>query len=75
MEKGKRIKCFLCQRPHMTRKCLKKSMISTIEKKDVPKKVKPVKKKTSRVNSMVLSCKNRDGEEGLMLVDINIVVR
>ncbi|MBA0786192.1 hypothetical protein Gotri_028092 [Gossypium trilobum] len=56
----------------MTRKCPKKSMISAIEKKDVPEKVKPVKKKISRVNLMVLSCKNRDGEEGLMLVDINI---
>ncbi|MBA0845198.1 hypothetical protein Goarm_005854 [Gossypium armourianum] len=54
IDKGKRIKCFLCQRPHMTRKCSKKSMISAIEKKDVLEKVKPVKKKTSRVNLMVL---------------------
>ncbi|MBA0750368.1 hypothetical protein Gogos_001781 [Gossypium gossypioides] len=56
----------------MTRKYLKKSMISAIEKKDVLEKSKPVKKKTLRVNSMVLFCKNKDGEEGLMLVDINI---
>ncbi|MBA0800486.1 hypothetical protein Gohar_010915, partial [Gossypium harknessii] len=71
-DKGKRIKCFICQRPHMVLKCLKKLMISTIEKKDEPKEVKPVEKKTSRVNSMVLFRKNKDGEEGLMFVDINI---
>ncbi|MBA0633868.1 hypothetical protein Godav_025731 [Gossypium davidsonii] len=47
-------------------------MISTIKKKDVPEEAKPVEKKTSRVNSMVLFRKNRDGEEGLMFVDINI---
>ncbi|MBA0726077.1 hypothetical protein Golax_001927 [Gossypium laxum] len=52
MDKGKRIKCFLCQGPHMTRKYPKKSMILAIEKKDVPEKSKPVKKKTSKVNSM-----------------------
>ncbi|MBA0574793.1 hypothetical protein Golob_023978, partial [Gossypium lobatum] len=59
-------------RPHMTRKCLKKSMISAIEKKDELNEVKPVEEKTSMVNSMVLFCKNMDGEEGLMFVDINI---
>ncbi|MBA0818081.1 hypothetical protein Gohar_028114, partial [Gossypium harknessii] len=56
----------------MTQKCLKKSMISAIEKKDKLKEVKPVEEKTSMVNSMVLFCKNMDGEEGLMFVDINI---
>ncbi|MBA0575089.1 hypothetical protein Golob_025174, partial [Gossypium lobatum] len=31
-DKGNRIKCFLCQGPHMARKCSKKSMILAIEK-------------------------------------------
>ncbi|MBA0761366.1 hypothetical protein Gotri_024022 [Gossypium trilobum] len=72
-DKGKRIKCFLCQGPHMARKCPKKIMIATIKKKDEPKEeAKPIEGKTSRVNSMVLILKERNGEEGLMFVDINI---
>ncbi|MBA0756243.1 hypothetical protein Gogos_021297 [Gossypium gossypioides] len=51
-------------------------MISTIKKKDEPKEeVKPIEGKTSTVNSMVLIPKKRNSEEGLMFVDINIVVR
>ncbi|KAK5833077.1 hypothetical protein PVK06_016889 [Gossypium arboreum] len=47
-------------------------MISAIERKDEPKEVKLIEEKTSRVNSMVLFCKNKDGEERLMFVEINI---
>ncbi|MBA0750681.1 hypothetical protein Gogos_002078 [Gossypium gossypioides] len=47
-------------------------MILAIEKKDETEEAKLVEKKTSRVNSMVLIPKKRDGEEGLMFVDINI---
>ncbi|MBA0756390.1 hypothetical protein Gogos_019904 [Gossypium gossypioides] len=48
-------------------------MISVIKKKDEPKEEeKLVEGKTSRINSMVLIPKKRNGEEGLMLVDINI---
>ncbi|MBA0668534.1 hypothetical protein Goklo_001433 [Gossypium klotzschianum] len=56
----------------MARKCLKNLMISTIKKKNESEKAKPDEKKTSRVNSMVLFPRNRDGGEGLMFVDINI---
>ncbi|MBA0761884.1 hypothetical protein Gotri_024461 [Gossypium trilobum] len=58
----------------MARKCPKKSMILTMKKKDEPKEeAKPIEGKTSRVNSMVFIPKKRNGEEGLMFVDINIV--
>ncbi|MBA0817893.1 hypothetical protein Gohar_021726 [Gossypium harknessii] len=57
----------------MVQKCLKKSMISVIKKKYEPKKdAKLIEGKTSRVNSMVLIPTKRNGEEGLMFVDINI---
>ncbi|MFQ6669438.1 hypothetical protein Gotur_034687, partial [Gossypium turneri] len=73
-DKGKMIKCFLCQGPHMVQKYPKKSMILAIKKKDESKKeVKPIEKKTSKVNLMVLIPKERNGGEGLMFVDINIV--
>ncbi|MFQ6654204.1 hypothetical protein Gotur_025282 [Gossypium turneri] len=43
------------------------------EMRNEPKEqAKPVEGKTSRVNSMVLIPKKRNGEEGLMFVDINI---
>ncbi|MBA0743884.1 hypothetical protein Gogos_006536 [Gossypium gossypioides] len=49
-------------------------MILAIKKKDEPKKeAKPVEKKKSEVNSMVLIPKKRNGGEGLIFVDINIV--
>ncbi|MBA0573776.1 hypothetical protein Golob_001033 [Gossypium lobatum] len=60
-------------KPHIVQKCLKKSMISAIEKKDKPKEVKLIEKKTSRVILMMIFRKNMDGEEGLMFVHINIV--
>ncbi|MBA0729807.1 hypothetical protein Golax_022629 [Gossypium laxum] len=48
-------------------------MISAIKKKDeLKEKVKPTEGKTSRVNSMVLIPRKRNGEKGLMFVDINI---
>ncbi|MBA0740645.1 hypothetical protein Gogos_013837 [Gossypium gossypioides] len=48
-------------------------MISIIKKKDKPKEeAKPIEKKTSRVNSIVLIPKKKNGREGLMFVDINI---
>ncbi|MBA0809847.1 hypothetical protein Gohar_025462 [Gossypium harknessii] len=57
----------------MEQKCLKKSMVSAIKKKDEPKEeAKPIEKKTSRVNLMVLIPKKMNGEEGLIFVDINI---
>ncbi|MBA0731183.1 hypothetical protein Golax_025560 [Gossypium laxum] len=57
----------------MARKCLKKSIILVIKKKDEPKEeAKPIEGKTSRVNLMVLIFKKRNGKEGLMFVDINI---
>ncbi|MBA0819769.1 hypothetical protein Gohar_021130, partial [Gossypium harknessii] len=57
----------------MAIKCLKKSMISVIKKKDEPKEeAKPIEENTSRVNTMVLIPNKRNGEEGLMFVDINI---
>ncbi len=57
----------------MARKCPKKIMIATIKKKDEPKEeAKPIEGKTSMVNSMVLIPKKRNGEKGLMFVDINI---
>ncbi|MBA0735699.1 hypothetical protein Gogos_019521 [Gossypium gossypioides] len=48
-------------------------MISTIKKKDeLKEEAKPIERKTSRVNSMVLIPKKRNGKEGLIFVDINI---
>ncbi|MBA0576647.1 hypothetical protein Golob_027520, partial [Gossypium lobatum] len=48
-------------------------MISAIKKKDeLKEEAKPIEKKTSKVNSIVLIPKKRNGEEGLMFVDINI---
>ncbi|MBA0776719.1 hypothetical protein Gotri_011678 [Gossypium trilobum] len=72
-DKGKIIKYFICQGPHMARKCPKKSMISSIKKKYEPKEdAKLIEGKTSRVNLMVLIPKKRNGEERLMFVDMNI---
>ncbi|KAG8498201.1 hypothetical protein CXB51_006628 [Gossypium anomalum] len=72
-DKRKKIKCFLCQGPHMLRKCPKRSMMSVIQKKDEPKEeAKPIEGKPSRVNSMVLIPKTRNDRGGLMFVDINI---
>ncbi|MBA0805515.1 hypothetical protein Gohar_005027 [Gossypium harknessii] len=57
----------------MARKCLKKSMISVIKKKDeLKKEAKPVEKKTSRVNSIVVIPKKRNGGEGLIFVDVDV---
>ncbi|MBA0755061.1 hypothetical protein Gogos_022243 [Gossypium gossypioides] len=51
-------------------------MISAIKKKNEPKEeAKPIEGKTSRVNSMVLIPKKRNGEKGLMFVDINIAAQ
>ncbi|MBA0787273.1 hypothetical protein Gotri_025036 [Gossypium trilobum] len=72
-DKGKRIKCLICQGPHMARKCFNKLMILVINKKDeLKEEAKPIERNTSRVNSMVLIPKKRNGEKGLMFVDINI---
>ncbi|KAH1098525.1 hypothetical protein J1N35_015446 [Gossypium stocksii] len=72
-DKGKRIKYFICQEPHMARKYPKKSMISAIKIKDELEEAKPCEKKTSMINSMVLTLAKRNGKEGFMFVDINIV--
>ncbi|KAG8488057.1 hypothetical protein CXB51_018328 [Gossypium anomalum] len=71
-DKGKKIKCFLCQGPHMLRKCPKRSMMSAIQKDEPKEEAKPIEGKPSRVNSMVLIPKKRNDRGGLMFVDINI---
>ncbi|MBA0552318.1 hypothetical protein Golob_023142, partial [Gossypium lobatum] len=49
-------------------------MISVIKKKNkLKEEAKPIEGNTSRVNTMVLIPNKRNGEEGLMFVDINIV--
>lgn len=69
-DKRKKMKCFLCQGPHMARKCPNKVMISA--KNDEPKEeAKPTEGNTSKINSMVLIPGKRN-ENGLMFVDINI---
>ncbi|MBA0729385.1 hypothetical protein Golax_025847 [Gossypium laxum] len=72
--KGKRekLRSYFCKGPHMKRDCLKVYSILAIKRNDEQEEVKPIKKKTSTVNSMVLISKRMNGEEGLMFVDINI---
>ncbi|MBA0756335.1 hypothetical protein Gogos_005458 [Gossypium gossypioides] len=50
----------------------KVSSVSAIKRNDELEEAKPIEKKTSRVNSMVLIPKKRNGGEGLIFVDINI---
>ncbi|KAH1031911.1 hypothetical protein J1N35_044085 [Gossypium stocksii] len=58
----------------MARKRSKKLMILAVKKKDKPKEeAKPIEGKTLRVKSMVLIPKKRNGKEGFMFVDINII--
>ncbi|MBA0881271.1 hypothetical protein Goshw_022387 [Gossypium schwendimanii] len=71
-EKRAKLRCYFCKGPHMKRDCLKVSSVSTVKRNDEPKEAKPIEEKPSRVNSMVLIPKKRDGKEGLMFVDINI---
>ncbi|MBA0876146.1 hypothetical protein Goshw_013330 [Gossypium schwendimanii] len=73
--KGKRekLRCYFCKGPHMKRDCLKVSSVLAIKRNDEQEEVKPIKKKTLTVNSMVLISKRGNGKEGLMFVDINIV--
>ncbi|MBA0755862.1 hypothetical protein Gogos_020094 [Gossypium gossypioides] len=52
--------------------CPKVSSVSAIKRNDELEEAKPIEKKTSTVNSMVLIPKKRNGGEGLMFVDINI---
>ncbi|MBA0735901.1 hypothetical protein Gogos_019702, partial [Gossypium gossypioides] len=56
----------------MKRDCPKVSSVSTIKRNDEPEETKPIEKKISTVNSMVLIPKKRNGGEGLIFVDINI---
>ncbi|MFQ6651831.1 hypothetical protein Gotur_023999 [Gossypium turneri] len=56
----------------MKRDCPKVSSVSAIKRNDESEEVKPNKGKPSRVNSMVLIPKKRNGTKGLMFVDINI---
>ncbi|MFQ6624599.1 hypothetical protein Gotur_004145 [Gossypium turneri] len=56
----------------MKRDCPKVSSISAIKRNDELEEAKPIEGKPSRVNSMVLIPKKRNGKEGLMFVDINI---
>ncbi|MFQ6645861.1 hypothetical protein Gotur_019383 [Gossypium turneri] len=48
------------------------SLVSAIQRNDEPEEAKPIEGKTSRVNSMMLIPKKRNGKEGLMFIDINI---
>ncbi|KAH1055722.1 hypothetical protein J1N35_033787 [Gossypium stocksii] len=57
----------------MKRDYPKVSSVSAIKKNDEPEEAKPIEKKTLRVNSIILFPKKRDGDEGLMFIDINIV--
>ncbi|MBA0755143.1 hypothetical protein Gogos_022299, partial [Gossypium gossypioides] len=54
------------------RDCPKVSSVSAIKRNDELEEAKPIDRKTSRVNSMVLIPKKMNGKEWLMFVDINI---
>ncbi|MBA0769762.1 hypothetical protein Gotri_018461 [Gossypium trilobum] len=71
-EKRGKLRCYFCKGPHIKRDCPKVSSVSAIKRNDEPKEAKPIEKKTSMVNSMVLILKKRNDGEGLMFVDINI---
>ncbi|MBA0706283.1 hypothetical protein Golax_018403 [Gossypium laxum] len=71
-EKKGKLRCYLCKGPHMMRDYPKVSSVLAIKRNGEPEEAKPIEKKTSRVNSMVLILKKRNGGEGLMFVDINI---
>ncbi|MBA0557640.1 hypothetical protein Golob_014696 [Gossypium lobatum] len=68
----RKLSWYLCKRPHIKNDCPKVSSFLAIKRIDEPEVVKPIEKKTSRVNSMVHIPKKRYGKEGLMFVDINI---
>ncbi|KAH1063817.1 hypothetical protein J1N35_028804 [Gossypium stocksii] len=60
-DRRKKIKYFLCQGPHMLRKSLKRSIMSTIQKKDkLKEEAKHLEGNPSRVNLMVLIPKKRN---------------
>ncbi|MFQ6628971.1 hypothetical protein Gotur_007158 [Gossypium turneri] len=71
-EKRGKLRCYFSKGPCMKRDCPKVSSVSAIKRNDEPEEAKPVEEKPSRVNSMVLIPKKRNGKEGLMFVDINI---
>ncbi|MBA0781109.1 hypothetical protein Gotri_002064, partial [Gossypium trilobum] len=71
IKRGK-LKCYFYKGPHMKRDYPKVSSISAIKRNDEPEEAELVERKTSRVNSMVLILKKRNGGEGLMFVDFNI---
>ncbi|KAK8299136.1 hypothetical protein V6Z12_D05G303000 [Gossypium hirsutum] len=71
-EKRGKLRCYFCKGPHMKRDCPKVSSVLPIKRNDEPEEAKPIEGKPSRVNSMVLIPKERNGKEGLMFVDINI---
>ncbi|KAG8503718.1 hypothetical protein CXB51_001706 [Gossypium anomalum] len=74
-ERRGKLRCYFCNGPHMKRDCPKVSTFSAIKKSDEPEEAKPIEEKASRVNSMILFPKKRNGREGLMFVDINIAGR
>ncbi|MFQ6662417.1 hypothetical protein Gotur_030260 [Gossypium turneri] len=57
----------------MKRDCPNVSSVSAIKRSDEPEGAKAIEEKPSRVNSMVLIPEKRNGKEGLMFADINIV--
>ncbi|KAH1082521.1 hypothetical protein J1N35_022282 [Gossypium stocksii] len=71
-EKRGKLRCYFCDGPHMKIDCLKVSSVSAIKRSDEPEETEPIEKKTSRVNTMILVPKKRNGGEGLMFIDINI---
>ncbi|MFQ6654284.1 hypothetical protein Gotur_025340 [Gossypium turneri] len=67
-----KLRCYFCKGQHMKRDCPKVSSVSAIKRNDELEEVKPIEGKPSRVNSMVLIPKKRNGKKGLIFVDINI---
>ncbi|KHG20327.1 hypothetical protein F383_07599 [Gossypium arboreum] len=74
-EKRGKLRCYFCNGPYMKRDCPKVSTFTAIKKNDEPEEEKAIEKKASRVNSMILFPKKRNGREGLMFVDISIAGR
>ncbi|MFQ6623805.1 hypothetical protein Gotur_004345 [Gossypium turneri] len=68
LKEKRKLRCYLCKGPRMKKGCPRVA----IKRNDELEVAKPVEKETSRVNSMVLIPKKRDGNEGLMFVNINI---
>ncbi|KAH1046315.1 hypothetical protein J1N35_037099 [Gossypium stocksii] len=71
-EKREKLRCYFCKGSHMKRDCPKVSSVSAIKRSDELEEAELVEKKASRVNTMILVPKKRNGGEGLIFIDINI---